>query len=191
MLSLSREIDESGPAVFSRDRLKREQDLFSERAALFYTPTENIPDNYVGDGTLDVTLPVCLPSWLEFFEFRAYKIPRFWVDLLQRATGKLRWRPMCPARITYITYDSYRRRGSEILAKALTDALKVSTTGRRDGKLLYYFGAIVDDNWDSIASIDLRQGTVRQPSEARCRVTVEQADSAEVSSPSMTFINIE
>ena len=191
MLSLSREIDESGPVVFSRRRLEREQDLFTERAALFYTPTENIPDSFVGDGILDVTLPVCLPSWLEFFEFRAYQIPRFWVDLLQRATGKLRWRPMCPAKITYFTYDSYRRKGQEILAKALTDALKVSTTGRRDGKLLYYFGAIVDDNWDSITSIDVRQGIVRHPSEAHCSVIVEQGDSAEVSSPHMTFTDID
>ena len=81
------------PISFSVGQVRRSPDLFRERAALFYTPTENLPPQWMGEGELDVTLPVVCPTFFECSEIRWYQTLRFWVDLLQRATGKLRWHP--------------------------------------------------------------------------------------------------
>jgi hypothetical protein len=60
-------------------------------------------------------------------------------------------------------------------AKSLVDALKVSTTGRRDGKRLYYFGAIFDDDPANLPESDMRFEAVAHPSEAKTRVVVAAA----------------
>jgi len=62
-----------GPQVFSRRKLTRTRDLFERRAALFYTPTENIPAEYIGSGPLDITLPLVAPSIFEYFEVSGYR----------------------------------------------------------------------------------------------------------------------
>jgi hypothetical protein len=56
-------------------------------------------------------------------------------------------------------------------AKALLDALKVCTTGRRDRRLLHYFGAIADDSLGHV-SIHWEQHLVDHPKDARTRIEV-------------------
>jgi hypothetical protein len=43
-----------GPRPFTAARIRKEPELFAVRAALVYTPTSNIPAEFVGDGKLDV-----------------------------------------------------------------------------------------------------------------------------------------
>ncbi len=163
----------NGPTSFARERLERQEDLFAHRFALFYTPTENIPAHTVGTGLLDVTLPVMIPDYTCVRQIRAYASPRFWVDLLQQQSGKLRWTPIVPARVEFVRYDYYTIRTDHAISgsKALTDALKVRTSGRRDRKYLHYFGAIIDDG-PGFIDLTLSQVLVDHPKDARVRVTV-------------------
>jgi hypothetical protein len=55
------------------------------------------------------------------------------------------------------------------------DALKVRTAGRVDGRWLYYFGAIKDDNQTYLAALTYPQKRISDPSKAYCRIIVEQA----------------
>ncbi len=171
--TISDELLLNGPMTFTRRELQRQEHLFAHRSALFYTPTENIPSAYVGRGVLDVTLPVVAPDYISLWENRAYASPRFWVDLLQRHTGKLRWRPMLPAEIHFVRYDSFMIRSDHaaIATTGLLDALKVRTTGRRDRRYLYYFGAIVDDG-PGFVEATFEQVLVEHPRDARIRVRV-------------------
>jgi hypothetical protein len=52
---------------------------------------------YVGSGDVDITLPVASPDFTTLQEIGGYGIPRFWVDLLQQQSGKIRWTPIAPA----------------------------------------------------------------------------------------------
>ena len=177
MNRLSKNLFDQSPRIYKLNELEYHPDLFSERSALFFTPTSEIPKKYIGEGRLDVFLRASLPSWLEYFEIYSLRSPKIWVDLLQRATGKIRWRPLSTrAYISFENFDSYGR-GTDLLIKPALDSLKVSTTGRRDGKRLYYFGAIVDDDRDHIAKIDVTEVIEVTPVKARCRVIVEPADS--------------
>jgi hypothetical protein len=166
-----------GPQVFSLKRLSDERDLFKQRAALFYTPTGHFPQTHVGSGSLDVVLPIVPPTVFEYVEIYGYRIPRLWVDLLQRATGKLRWQPIIPAKVTIIRYDAYEFGQTNIIGgiKAVLDALKVRTAGRYDGRWLYYFGAIKDDNHTYLSALSCPQQLISDPSKAYCRIVVEQA----------------
>lgn len=166
-----------GPTVFAPKRLASQPELFAHRAALFFTPTDRIPEEYIGEGTLHVSLPIPSPDWTEFEEIRAYGIPRFWVDLLQRATGKLRWQPMHPARVTFVRHDCWSIRSDHLSSgtKAVLDALKVKTSGRPDGRLLHYFGAIVDDG-PGFVELTWSQEAVSHPRDARLEVKVERAN---------------
>ncbi|MDC3958920.1 hypothetical protein [Polyangium jinanense] len=146
--------DQGQPAPFTRAELEPLEDLWEQRAALFFTPTSEIPERFVGSGELQVSLPIVTPSYGEFEQIPGYRNTRMWVDLLQRATGKIRWRPMDPVTIVVVRKDvcspgRYATTG----AKALTDAYKVSSTGRRDGHRVHYFGAIVDDTPCNIGSV--------------------------------------
>jgi hypothetical protein len=164
-----------GPQVFTSARVKRESDLFAMRGALFYTPTENIPESHVGSGKLQVWLPVAIPTIQEFVDHRSGQSVRLWVDLLQRATGKLRWSPMRPAKVSITRHDVHSYAIDELCAKSLLDALKRNTTGRRDGKSLHYFGAIEDDNKGDLVSYVIEQPHVSHPSMAGTQVVVEAA----------------
>ena len=53
-----------GPRAFSREELAAQDCLFAHRAALFYTPTEYIPAEYVGKGIFGLPLSRG-PRWLE------------------------------------------------------------------------------------------------------------------------------
>jgi hypothetical protein len=55
------------------------------------------------------------------------------------------------------------------------DALKVKTAGRFDGRILYYFGAILDDNNKCLGDFRLEQEVVDDPSKGYSRIIVEQA----------------
>jgi hypothetical protein len=55
--------------------------------------------------------------------------------------------------------------------KALLDALKVKTMGRQDGRLLYYFGAIWNDDAASV-TVEYIQESVEHPRLAKLRVQV-------------------
>jgi hypothetical protein len=171
--SISAELEYKGPRSFSRVTLRNQKDIFWHRAALFYTPTANVPSDHVGSGVLDVTLPLVTPDYTDVFEISAYRNPRLWVDLLQRYTGKLRWKPIFPACVTFIRYDSVRIRDDHIRIgmKALADALKVKTAGRRDGRSLHYFGAIVDDA-QKFAEFSYSQRIVGHPHKAKIRIRV-------------------
>ena len=146
--------------------------LRSPLRAFLYADGE-YPPEHVGSGPLDITLPVASPDYTDLMEIRAYGSPRLWVDLIQRQTGKLRWIPISPARVTFVRYDCLRIRSDHLAGstKGLLDALKVRTSGRRDGIYLHYFGAIVDD---AQAFVDVRweQRLVSQPRDAGVRVTV-------------------
>lgn len=172
MQSLSDEIYYGPPRSFTRKRLVHESNLFKHRAALFYTATKEIPKKFIGSGPLDVILPLPSPTMVEYKEIRGYRNPRLWVELLQRATKRIRWEPIRPAQVTFIRYDSDKvSLGNLWGIKALLDALKFRTTGRGGGRLLYYFGAIWDDSpkW---VKVDVLQRKVNHPAKARCRVIV-------------------
>ena len=149
---LSDHVYYNGPTRFTAEEVAGQPSLFDHRAALFLTPTAHIPVEHVGNGSLDVRLPIPTPDYLEAIEIRSYSIPRMWVDLIQRATGKVRWTAIRPARVVITRYDPVRLRDDHLVMgmKAIIDALKFQTTGRGDGQLLYYFGAIWDDDNDSI-----------------------------------------
>jgi hypothetical protein len=175
-LPLIQYFENKGPPVsFSARQVRASPDLFRERAELFYTPTDNLPRQWIGEAQFDVTLPVVCPTFVECLEIRWYQTPRFWVDLLQRATGKLRWRPMSPVEVQIIRYDSVEVGYGEGIsgAKALLDALKVKTYGRSDGHPLYYFGAIVDDNRHHLLKYVFEEELIPDPSLAKCRVIVK------------------
>ena len=55
--------------------------------------------------------------------------------------------------------------------KALLDALKMRTTGRRNGVYLHYFGAIVDDGLGFV-DLEWRQELVKHPRDAGIRIQV-------------------
>lgn len=57
--------------------------------------------------------------------------------------------------------------------KGLLDALKVKTTGRRDGKLLYYFGAIEEDAPGRV-DVVFRQEFTGHPKDSGVRIQVNQ-----------------
>lgn len=163
----------NAPRGFSRAELLRVDDLFAQRAALYFTPTAAIPERWIGRGPLSVTLPLALPSIFDgMLRFPQTK-PRLWVDLLQRATGVIRWEPFRPARVRMVAYDSYSlgvvNRNNP---KAPLDALKVSTPGRRDGKRLHYFGAIHDDNDRDLPDFEVEFRTVSHPRDARLEIMV-------------------
>jgi hypothetical protein len=175
MLPLQRIIEENGPTVFSARRLANSDDIFADRAALFYTPTRNIPSKWIGHGRLDLILPIPVPTFFDRMESRLFGTPRTWVELLQRATHKLRWRPMISARVQIIRYDSKGLQESHLCVKELLDALKIQTSGRRDGRSLHYFGAIFDDAPNYLSELCIEQRLVTRPSEAKTRVVVEVA----------------
>jgi hypothetical protein len=172
-------IEYGPPRLFTSNEIRESPDLFRERAALFYTPTSNLPLVWVGKGILDVTIPIAPPTSFEFMKIRWYRTPRFWVDLLQRATGKMRWTPMSPAEVRMIRYDTIKIGEGNAMggAKSLLDALKELTYGRRDGHPLYYFGAIVDDNQKDLPKYGIEQVLVTNPSMAKCRIIVKQSES--------------
>jgi hypothetical protein len=146
--TLSETLEENGPIAFPRQMLAKHSALFAERSALFFTPSANLPKHVVGSGPLDVFLPLCTPDFYECFFIRSYMSPRLWVDLLQRHTGFIRWTPAPHATVTITRFDTILIRDNHFIAgtKALLDALKIQTNGRRDGQRLYYFGAIRDDS---------------------------------------------
>jgi hypothetical protein len=171
--TISDELERRGPVSFHLRRLQRQEHLFAHRSALFYTPTKNVPPHYIGSGILDITLPVASPDYTDLWEIRALGSPRFWVDLIQRQTGKLRWQPMSPARIVFVRYDYFSIRTDHLAIgmKGVLDALKVRTTGRRDGIYLHYFGAIVDDG-PGFVDATCQQELVTHPRDARIRIQV-------------------
>lgn len=173
MGTISDELQSRGPVSFDLLTLQRQEHLLAHRSALFYTPTKNIPPHYIGTGNLDITLPVATPDYTDLWEIRALGSPRFWVDMLQRQTGKLRWRPMSPERIILVRYDFFCIRTDHLAIgmKGLVDALKVRTTGRCDGIYLHYFGAIVDDG-PGFVDVTYEQKLVRHPRDARIRIRV-------------------
>ena len=170
------------PKIYSSNDLGGDRDLFKERTGLFFTPTENIPSSWVGEGVLDVVLPLASPTIYDWMSNPAYRVPRLWVDLLQRATGKLRWTPVSPAKVTMVRYDTsaYNLMAVQTGAKALLDSLIVKAAGRRDGMILHYFGAIRDDNFKDFTHGNFYQVLVERSAEARTRVIVEPAPPEEV-----------
>lgn len=171
--TISEKLMDHGPVAFSRELLSKQKHLFAHRSSLFYTPTENLPDEQVGTGPLEVSLPLATPDYNDCFEVRAYMSPRLWVDLVQRHTGKLRWTPITPAKVTIVRYDYVRIRSDHMVAgvKGLLDALKVGTTGRRDRIFLHYFGAILDDGPEFI-KVRCDQRLVRHPKDACMKISV-------------------
>jgi hypothetical protein len=177
MGTLLDELYNDGPQIYNLEHLAQVEDLFRNRTALFYTPTDQIPAKWIGEGRLDITLPIASPTIFEWQEIAAYRGPRLWVDLLQRATGKLRWTPLVPAKVTLVRYDSSKFSDVDIYAgaKAILDSLKVKTAGRFDGRTLHYFGAILDDNNKDLAAFRLEQELVAEPSKGYSRIIIEQA----------------
>ncbi len=173
MDNLLDEVYYNGPRRFTAARIAAEKELFGVRAALVYTPTCRIPAGWIGSGCVDVWLPLAIPTIQEFLDCRSRHSPRLWLDLLQRATGKIRWRPNLPARVRIVRVDSTAYPDHNLCVKSLLDALKVSTTGRRDRRLLYYFGAIRDDNSTDLFDCQITQERVDSPKKAGTRVVVE------------------
>ena len=80
---------------------------------------------------------------------------------------------MEPASVHITRYDCWLIRPDHLCAgiKALLDALKVRTTGRRDGLSLYYFGAIRDDG-PGFVDVAYSQKPVADPSQARLEIQI-------------------
>lgn len=76
-----------------------------------------------------------------------------------------------------VRYDTNAHRLDVALggAKAVLDALVDRRTGRKDGRSLYYFGAIVDDNYKDLTHSDFHQVLIDEHTEARTRIIVEPA----------------
>jgi len=165
---------DSGPQAFQRRQLESAEDLFRDRGALIFTPTVKLPKAWVGGGDLFVRFPIVTPTYDECFEIKSYMSPRLWLDLIQRQTGKLRWRPLNPVNVAFHRYDTQKFRDDIAVSgiKALLDSLKVKTTGRRDGRYLHYFGAIQDDGPGFINHFSMEQSVVNHPSEAHITVRV-------------------
>ena len=182
MDSILQESYYKGPRIYIHEELIGIHALFRERTALFFTPTANIPLEWVGEGRLDAFLPLASPTLYEWDTNPAFRVPRLWVDLLQRATGRLRWTPVSPAKVTIVRYDTDALDPIEAAAgaKAVLDALVDRRTGRKDGRSLYYFGAIVDDNSLDLTHHDFHQVLVEEHIEARTRIVVEPAPPEEV-----------
>ena len=172
MRTVSQTIEEEGPTVFDLSTLEMVPDLFRERAALFYTPTENLPPQFVGSGILRVTLPIVSPNMFEFYELRGYTTPRLWVDLLQRATGLIRWRPYEYAKVSIKRVDVWSDNYDICGAKALLDSLKRQTHGRADRMPLYYFGAIEDDR-PSLLDYGFVNEATAKAADAHMEISVE------------------
>jgi hypothetical protein len=166
----------SGPIAYSRREIAGCSNLFRDRAALFFTPTSRIPDSFVGNGRLRAKLPIPTATFEEVSEIRGYGSPQLWVDLLQRATGKVRWSVKFPAVVEITRFDSWELSQVDLVSsvKALLDALKCHTFGRADGRLLYYFGAIADDDAKSIELV-MNQQVVASASKAHTLVVVKPA----------------
>lgn len=175
---LSETIGEEGPTSFTKKVLSRHPNLFAERSALFFTPTDKLPRQFVGVGDLDIFLPICTPDWYDSLFIRSYMSPRLWVDLLQRHTGVLRWTTASHATVTITRFDQAVIRQDNLVSgtKALIDALKVRTNGRRDGRPLFYFGAIFDDE-ERYVSISWQQQLVSTPEKTGMRITVSRTNS--------------
>lgn len=173
--TLFRTIEDRGPTEFSQTNLATVGDLFAQRAALFYTPTSAIPSKFVGQGPIDIRLPIPSPILFETAEIRGYGSPRLWVDLIQRVTGKIRWTPYSRARVRIIRYDQFTYSTVAAIGgvKALLDSLKQKTTGRSDRRLLYYFGAIEDDGPKNLDGFEFEQESVESSSMSGCRIVVE------------------
>ena len=171
--SLSEALEVDGPTEFDKDSLTQHSDLFAERAALFYTPTANLPERVVGKGPLNVFLPLSTPDFYECFLIRSYMSPKLWVDLLQRHTGFIRWTPFPRAIVTITRCDTSLLWQDHPIAgtKAVLDALKRQTNGRRDGHRLYYFGAILDDTAECV-TIAYSQTEVSASTEMGVRISV-------------------
>ena len=120
------------PKIFTPEDLALADDLFRDRTALYFTPTANIPYEWVGYGRLDVVLPLVSPTVHDYDTNPAYRVPRLWVDMLQRATGKLRWTPIPHPKVTVVRYDTSDFDHHAVIAgaKALIDALIVKAAGR-------------------------------------------------------------
>ena len=78
---LSEHIYYNSPTAFTHEAVAMQPDLFVHRAVLFYTPTENLPEEFVGSGILDITLSLPTPDYLEYQELRGYSSPRLWFGL--------------------------------------------------------------------------------------------------------------
>jgi len=172
------EVFYNGPRSFTRDELSQFDDLFPQRLALIFTPTDEIPDRFIGSGPLHLSLLLPCPSLYDLSFRTGYDQPKLWLDLIQRATGKIRWRYMRPAFLQIRKFDSYdHRAGNRTGYKGLQDALKVGTAGRSDGRRLFYFGAIYDDNPHDLrcSNEEVSASRVSHPKEARVEIDVEQA----------------
>lgn len=175
--SLSDHVVYWGPARFSQQDVLRQEWLFEQRAALFHTPSSAMPKHFIGDGPLDVVLPLLPTTRVGELEIRSYNSPRLWTDLLQLATGKLRWRHARWSHVVVTRYSPSFRARHDLWdgMKPVLDALKHRTTGRSDGQPLYYFGAIHDDDPSSIES-DMRHERVTNHFESRTRIQVIALD---------------
>ncbi len=145
--------------------------------SLFHPDGEFTSPTRRGRTSPSVRLPLAPPT---FYEFEVHRRPALaaglWVDLFQRATGKLRWRPFRRASVEVTCFDSYRWGPSRIGHKGLIDALKVATTGRRDRRLLYYFGAIEDDGPGFLVPpFGVSERLIDDPAQAHCVVRVTPA----------------
>ena len=177
MGSILNDLYYEGPQIYSLTDLANCDDLFRDRVALFFTPTENIPPEFIGEGRLDVTVPLATPTLYDWIGNPAYRVPRLWVDFIQKATGKLRWRPMSPSKVTVVRYDicAYELSAIATGAKAVIDALIVKASGRADGRFLHYFGAIVDDNMREMTHSEYYEQLVDDHRQVRTRIIVEPA----------------
>ncbi|MHB0970562.1 MAG: hypothetical protein ACYC7A_21400 [Thermoanaerobaculia bacterium] len=178
MRSLYEEMyDDNGPQPFKRRRLQSAENLFRDRGALIFTPTDQLPSEWVGDGELFIRLPIVTPTYDESFEIKSYMSPRLWLDLIQRQTWKLRWRPLNSANVAFHRFDVERVREDIAISgvKALLDALKVRTSGRRDRRWIHYFGAIQDDAPGFISELSMEQSIVKHPAEAHITLRVFSA----------------
>ena len=172
--TLSEYVLEEPALRFSANEVANQEDLFAHRAALFYTPTSAIPSEFIGEGELKISLPIVTADYTEFYENRAPRSPRFWVDLIQRQTHKISWQPYSKALVTFTRYDYYQIRADHMpmAAKCLLDAFKERTYGRSDGKVIFYFGAVEDDSRKHIPVLNYRQESVDHPSQARMDIEI-------------------
>lgn len=169
-----------GPKSFRKSQLAKmtADALFRARSALIYTATDQLPPEVVGSGELSVTLPLAFPTTFEFMENRTCWNPRMWLDLIQRQTGKIRWTPIESPVVEIVRYDPdvFAPQNLKPGDKGLLDAVKFKTTGRRDARNLYYFGAILDDSPSELAELQVSEERIASYAESRTTIRVRSRE---------------
>ncbi|MDQ3059249.1 MAG: hypothetical protein M3R45_06935 [Pseudomonadota bacterium] len=161
---------------FASELSGTEQDLMWFRSSLFYTKSAALPSSLIGEGELNAWIPFQLRSPWSSDGCEFLRSPRLWVDLLQVATGKLRWKPLGVSVLFLTIHDTYRwpLQITNYEIKGLIDALKVIGNPGRTAAV-HYFGALEDDSPNFLPAIVLNYRRVHDVKDAGIQLELKKS----------------